>query len=378
MSENTEAALRERFAPELPEALRRQIAQVEERLRGAETPPAPAGGQEAEGSEGAPAPEAEAGGGESHPTQGQDHNPPATPPADGQDDAEALRRKIAALEQEARTWKGRERKEREQTTALQAQLDELRAQLAEAMRPPPEPGMEPLSEEDLQNYGPDLLDAALRYAMPRIEKRMDALKADIERRLDVLEQGVGKVREHTAKTEFDKFCDRLEKRVPGWREIDVTEAFGQWLDEEDPLTGVIRRNALVEACRIGDDVRAARFFEAFANQSGASTESRSTAKGKPSAPGTEEKARPTPTAPESPEAAAPSLEDFAAPGRPSSSQPSAAPIVQPGAKIWTTTEIATYYRARASGNHPHSRDQAAAAAMDAEIAAAQLQGRVRA
>lgn len=374
-----EAALRERFAPELPEALRRQIAEVEARLAATDAPPAPAGGQESVGSEGASAPEAEAGGGESQPTPGQDHNPPATPPADASDEVEELRRKLAALEQEARTWKGRERKEREQVAALQAQLDELRARLAEATKPTPEPGIEPLSDEDLQNYGPDLLDAALRYAMPRIEKRMEALKADIESRLEALEQGVDRVKVHTAEDAREKFFGRLDERTKdwtkSWREIDRTEEFGAWLDEEDPLTGVIRRNALVDACRIGDDARAVRFFEAFASQTGVSTGSRDSAKGKATPSGTEET---TPTAPASQEAPAPSLEDFAAPGRPVPSQPSAAPIVQPGAKIWTHAEIAAYYRARARGDHPHSRDQAAAALMDAEIASAQAQGRVRA
>ncbi len=378
MSETSEAAIHERFRPELPEALRRQIAEVEARLAGQDAPPAPAGGQEAEGSEGAPAPEAEAGGGESHPEQGQDHNPPAPPPADASSEIETLRRKIADLEQEARTWKGRERKEREQTQALQAQLDELRAQLAEATRPAPEPGVEPLSEEDIQNYGPDLLDAALRYAMPRIEKRLDAIKADFEKRLAALEQGIDSAKGYVAKTELEKFYERLDKRMPGWREIDVSEAFGNWLDEPDPLTGIIRRNALVEAGRIGDDERAARFFKAFASQNDASTGSRSTVKGKAPPPGTEEKAEPTPAAPVSQEEPPPTLDAFAAPGRPVPSQPSAAPIVQPGAKIWTTAEIAAYYRARARGDHPHSRDPAAAAAMDAEIAAAQMQGRVRA
>lgn len=393
MSESM-SAMREKFAAPLPEAVRRQKEEVEALMRGGQpapegAPPPTAGGQEGAGPGAQPPVGAEGSGvqptsdgaqqaASSAPTPGE--TPQGEPKgSDSKDDAESLKRQLREAEQEARTWKGRHAKTAEEQRALAAKIADLEARLEDAARTP-EPELKEVSADEVEAYGQDLLEVAKRYVMPAARAEFERAMAPILKRLDALENGVGRVEAKEAKSEWDSFLEKLDSRLPTWRKVDSSEAFMRWLDQEDEVFGEPNRKALENAAGSRNVERAAKVYERYLDQTGkgagrsrgtkaAGTPAAGTESGSP-AQGAETTAQPAQ------EDTRPTLEDLAAPGRPGSSQP--APMaVQPGARIWTQADITAYYRARQQRSHPHYSDRAAAAAMDAEIANAQREGRVR-
>jgi hypothetical protein len=402
VSATNEQALREKYAPPMPDAVRRQKEAVERMLAqqngdpasGTPDPAAPVGVQDgppesgsdarADGADAAPA---DAGGASAVALPEGDSPAPSAPPADARkkrtedgsgdsgESVESLRRRLAEATQEARTWKGRHNKTAEEQKALADKVAELEAKLREATRKP-EPEIKELTAEELDAYGADLLDVAKRFTMPAVKELLEAALAPLRDRIADLERGVGNAQSYVAKTEWDRFLERLDARVPGWREVDTTEAFANWLDEEDQFFGLPRRVGLVKATEARDDVRVAKVFEAFFDQTKARSGRSRTAKRVGDSMAGTESGNVLTTAQTEPEPP-PSLEAFAAPGRPAPSQAGSPPPRAGEKRIWTMAEVNLYYRARAKGEHPHSRDPAAASRMDEEIALANMEGRIR-
>lgn len=377
--------MREKFAPRLPDAVARQKAEVESMVRGVApdgAPPAPAGGQEAEGP--APVPDVQAPAGaedagvQPTPNTPAESSAPATPTdskTDSKDNIESLKRQLREAEQEARTWKGRHTKTVEEQKALADRVADLEARLTAASEAQ-EPALKEVSADEIEAYGSDLLEVAKRYVLPAARAEFEKAMRPILTRLDALESGVKGVQAKEAKSDWDQFCDRITAVLPNWREIDTTDAFGAWLDSIDPFFDEPRRRALDSAVAKLDSARVIKVFQAYLDQTGQSPGgSRGAQTGRDSRTGTESAASAT-TAQTEPETPQPSLEDLAAPGKPASS-PSGPLPVQPGAKVWLQSEIDAYYRARRQSSHPHFHNREAGLAMDREIAQAQRDGRVR-
>ena len=375
MSETTERPNTGGADSHMPSGVREAAARADEMIRAmsaAQIPPAPAEGQDAGGPEGASGGTApsSAAGGEVPQSPPAEPTPPATPPADVHaEETQALKDEIARLKQEARTWKGRYEaetpRERAGREEAEAKLAELQARVADSEKKP-ESTMDPLSEEEVDRYGEDLLKIAARFVMPIVDARLARLEARFAEQFTDISGKVERTESHTAKSEWDKFTDALTKRMPTWKEIDSKETFGQWLDEIDPLFGEPRRKAVDSAAQNRDVERAARVFEAFVSQNGAK-ESRVAKQDKPAVPQ-------APTAPVD-QPTSPTLAALAAPGNPSPSQQPATPGGQPGAKVWMISEIQDFYRAKGRGEY---RDRAAEAdRIERDIAAAQREGRVR-
>lgn len=307
---------------------------------------------------------------------------PASPPAEGftaspNSEIETLRAQIKALEQDARTWRGRydtelprERQMRQQAESQLAALT-TRLEALEAAKPAPAQDYEPLSTDEIDQYGADMFAMIERALMPKVLAQVSAALSGLNMRFDRIEGNLTQTTSRVAHTEQEKFYARIDERVSGWREVDENPAFHAWLKTADPIFGEPYENALAKAARIGDDAAVSKVFEAFLNQQDASG-SRVPSRGAPRspAPGTGE----TPTAPQA--AASPSLESLAAPGKPSPA-PSPANGGQPGAKRnWTQDSIRQFYADQARGVY---RDRAAEAdQIEREIAAAMRENRIRA
>lgn len=351
-------------------------------------PPAtpPAESPQGEGSEGTgegdPSP-ANAGGEGMQPTS--EPALPASPPAEGftaqsengaNSEIETLRAQIKALEQEARTWRGRYDnelpRERQMRQQAESQMATLTARL-EALEAKPVPAQEyaPLTTDEIDQYGADMFAMIERALMPKVLAQVNTALSGLNLRFDRIEGNLTQTTSRVAQTEQEKFYSRIDERVPGWREVDENPAFHAWLELADPIFGEPYKNALAKAARIGDDAAVSKVFEAFLNQQDASG-SRVPSRGTPKAPasGTGE----PPTAPLA--ATSPSLESLAAPGKPSAA-PSPANGGQPGAKRnWTQDSIRQFYADQARGVY---RDRAAEAdQIEREIAAAMRENRIRA
>jgi hypothetical protein len=114
-----------------------------------------------------------------------------------------------------------------------------------------------LTQNDVANYGNELLDMSQRAAMhavapilQNLEQQNAALQAQVARRR-VLDNQVAEL-------------------VPDYRTIDRNPAWHQWLLGADLLSGRIRQQLLNEAIQAGDVSRVKAIFDRFRQQGGQS------------------------------------------------------------------------------------------------------------
>jgi len=207
--------------------------------------------------------------------------------------------------------------------SLSAENEELKSRpLAEAQAL--------ISPEDREKYGDDLLDVIRRAAKEEVGTK-DTEIATLRKQLDSITSS-------TVKQSEVSFYDRLGQLVPDWPSVNDDSNFHEWLDEYDELTGKRRQDLLSEAETQKDADRVARFFSKWKNQ-------------QESSKATTNQALASQTVPDS------------------------KPVVKPpaGKRFFTRGEIADFY-ARARRGEIRS-DQLVA--MEAEIHAASVEGRVR-
>lgn len=253
--------------------------------------------------------------------------PPLEPPAPPQDDKWEHRYKVIEGKYRAEVPRmAAENKElRSQMAELAAQIESLKSQ-AEANKAPL------ITDADKEKYGEDLLDVIQR-ATQQATTAKDAEIADLKRRME-------QVVTTTAKTTEASFYDRLNTLAPNWVTLNSDERFLSWLDEYDELTGRSRQDLLEMAEQERDAERVARFFTKFESMQSGNTNV-------PPPPVNREKHQ-----------------------VPDSRNTNTAP---PAKRYFTRKEISDFYAACRSGRIS-SKDMVA---MEAEIHAASVEGRVR-
>lgn len=255
-------------------------------------------------------------------------NPPPEPPAPPQDDSK--------WEQRYKVIEGKYRAEVPRMAAenkeLRSQMAELAAQI-ESLKSQAESHRAPLiTEADKEKYGEDLLDVIQR-ATQQATAAKDAEIAELKRRMDTVTTTASKV------TESSYYSD-LNRAAPNWVQLNSDERFLSWLDEYDPLTGRTRQELLEIAEQERDAERTARFFTLFEELHG------------------DKKQSPPPT---------PNKQAHQAPD---SRKNNPAPAAK---RYFTRKEIQEFYSACRNGR-VSPKDMVA---MEAEIHAASLEGRVR-
>lgn len=184
-----------------------------------------------------------------------------------------------------------------------------------------------LTQEEIEEYGPDLVKFIQRVATGA-SKGSGGDLSEIKSELD-------QMREEKRQDAEARFWTDLEAHVPTFRAINANQAFHQWLAQVDRLSGQTRQQLLVDAQHAFDPYRVAAVFKSFM-------------------------------------ADAPKVSQETIPD--DSIQPrqtrASAPELQQG-KIWSRAEIQEFYRNKAS----YSKEQAAS--LEADIFAAQAQGRIQ-
>lgn len=301
----------------------------------------------------------------------QQEEPPA---AESEDAAESHRYKVLQGKYNAETKRLRE--QNQQLEVRMNQMQDLLANLSkaqprapepEAPKTPPKPEFEPvsvqvtpLSERERQEYGDDLLEAVYRHVMHKLEPIIQK----VNQNLSTLNEKTGKIEVSTQKTHNtteravrDRVFEKLDQMVPGWRDIDKDEAFGEWLKQEDGLSGQPRGVLLQAAFRNNDANRLARFFQQYKAEH---------------ATGDDEHAQSAEPA-EAPRKAAVDPRALVSPGRGRAAPRSGA---QQEKIVWTPAGIAAFYRDVQDGRYKNNlaeRDR-----LEADIYAAQHENRVRA
>lgn len=333
---------------EIPESVKRRAAAVDafyaangqQQLPFPEPPAAQA--------EQAPAPQAVA---EPVPTIPAQSPPAVTPPPQPvpppapQDTDVDWRRQYLAMQGR---YEGAQRTLGEMQEQMQQMGEELlRMQQPRRQAPPPQ-ARSYVTDKDVQNFGPDLIDLTQRAAVQVIEPRLREV-ADENQTL----------RRQIAREAKARLDAQVEAAVPNYREIDQDTRWHDWLRLPDLLSGRIRQTLLNEAIAAANAPRVISFFRGFLNEEAATGHREPAANPSPAAPPRE------PVIP---------LASLAAPGRvrPAGGGDSSLPPEKP---FYTGAQIAQNYRDKQRGLWA-GRD-AEWHQLELDMIRAPLEGRVR-
>lgn len=234
----------------------------------------------------------------------------------------------------------------EQMTQLGQEL--MHAQQARPPQPKRQPAQSYLTDQDVENYGSELIDVTQRAALQAIQPQLAAVEqqnAELQRRLAI-----------EARRRLDQ---AVEASVPNYKEIDRNPRWHRWLLGIDTLSGRVRQQLLNEAISGGTAPRVISFFKGFLQEEAAT--------------GHIEPAS-TSLAASVPREAAVNLASLAAPGRarPATGGDTAFPPDKP---IYTRAQIANLYRMHQKGAYVGR--EAEWQRQDADIIAAGREGRIR-
>ena len=232
---------------------------------------------------------------------------------------------------------------------LEQTIQELRTAQPAAPTPPPAP-TRLITEQEANEFGPEMLDVMGRRAKETISPEL----AELRSMMQSLEQKVTGTVSTIAKSAKQMMLDGLDRALPDWRQINLTPEFKQWLALQDPLFGVSRNSALQQAYAQNDTARVLAFFKGFVSELAATTPDQAVVD------------------PPAPAPAKPSLETLAAPGR---ARTSAQPNAPAEKQIITTADIDAFYDAVRRGLY--NGREAEKEALEQELFAAQREGRVR-
>jgi hypothetical protein len=131
-----------------------------------------------------------------------------------------------------------------------------------------------LTQNDVENYGSDLVDFAQRAAAHAVAPQLQAL-----------EQQNNDLRQRLAREARHRLDQQVAAAVPNFREIDRDPYWHRYLLEFDPLSGRVRQQLLNDAVASGDANRVVAFFRGYQREAGrASSPQRSRNTAAPSKP----------------------------------------------------------------------------------------------
>lgn len=125
-----------------------------------------------------------------------------------------------------------------------------------------------LSQKEVEEYTPELLDVVGRRAQEVIEPALQGLYSQFENRLGQLQQALGGVRGAVAYNAQEKMYNELGKAVPNWEQINAMPEWHAWLRNSDPMTGMIRQNILTNAHANSQTAQVVGVFERFMSEHG--------------------------------------------------------------------------------------------------------------
>jgi len=220
----------------------------------------------------------------------------------------------------------------------------------------PEPDTAPaqqrlLSEEEIADYGEDMVDMVKRAAREEFASTINTLKQENAE----LKSKMGQVTTATAQSAKDRLFSRLDNEVQGWRDINNSDEFVDWLAQIDQYSGYKRHDLLLEAFNANDEARTLAFFRGYLNENAAVT--------------------PPQAAPRQPGPKV-DLDTLVAPGTPKST---GMPRTQEGDnsadRIWTQAEVQNFYDRITAGKYRGKEKERLKT--ERQIIEAANQGRIR-
>lgn len=180
-----------------------------------------------------------------------------------------------------------------------------------------------ITEEERDQFGPDLIDVIERVSAAKILPEVDSRLAPVDSRMSSMEQNAGHNAEVEARSNRDRVLQALAAAVPGWETQNEQPEFLTWLNEVDVYAGQPRGRLLTEAFQMHDSSRVIAIFKGFQTENAVVT---------PSIPA------PLPAEPQQ------KLDDLVAPGTPKTGTTSAPN--ESGKRVWTRKDISGFYAAK--------------------------------
>lgn len=158
----------------------------------------------------------------------------------------------------------------DRVASLTSKVDELSNKLVSLVTEKKDPFNGVITQEDSDTIGPEAIDIFSRGISEATEQATAPLKKELER-LKAKE-----TEELRQKAEFErrqvyenKFLIPLEKIVPNYLDINVSQDFADYLDGFDPITGELRRDAFIRAENALSVSGVVHFFKDYESQSSA-------------------------------------------------------------------------------------------------------------
>jgi len=271
-------------------------------------------------------------------------------------------------------WDAEQRRTRETLEEYEQRMRQMQTEFQRATRPPlPGTGELPpmVSDEEIQDYGPDLIDVMKRVA---IEATMPMLKP-IATTVGQMQARVETTESEASKQFLARMHSSMDQSVPGWEDLNKDPNFVAWTKRNDVFSGLNRQELLQKAWYAGDSNRVAAFFRGYLAEEAAvdpaAAQVRQQAYGNGNAGHTPYQSTGGSHAPSTPPPAPRvTLESLAAPGR-----ARAAASAPAGKPVWTAAGISQFYMDVARGVFA-GRD-AERAATEADLMSAQREGRIQ-
>jgi len=209
-----------------------------------------------------------------------------------------------------------------------------------------------LTEDEITDYGPELIDVMKRAAVEAVQGELTALRNE---NAD-LKATVGRVGQTQAKTDKEKLYAGLGEAVSNWRQVNTHPDFLEWLAQPDVYAGVPRSQMLKNAFGANDTGRVIQFFKGFLSENAAL---------QPAA-----NPNPNPVVENTPE---PKV-DLASLASPGSGSGGGADNINETGRVWKESEIGTFYEEARKGKFKGRKEEYDAT--EREIQNAMTQGRI--
>jgi hypothetical protein len=237
--------------------------------------------------------------------------------------------------------------------ALETMLANLQTAPAPAPRPEPPPRRQLITQKDIDEVGPDLIDV-IRRAAQEVAPDVTPLQAELER----LRGQVSGTVQHVSQNARQLMHQQLDDGLPEWRTINHDPEFHAWLALPDPYSGATRKKLLTDAYENNQGHRVLSIFRGFASELAATR------------PTEDPSFEPQPL-PQQATPTGPTLKDLAAPGR---ARVAAAPQAPAEKQTIRTSDINAFYAAVRRGEY-RGREELQAK-YEAELNLAMREGRV--
>lgn len=231
-----------------------------------------------------------------------------------------------------------------------AKMDEQKSAAPTSPAAPAAPQGRLLKEEEIEDYGTEMIDVIHRGAQEVFNPELQAMRDEIKQ----LREQLGGMGQTLNSGKRENVLDTLTKEVPDWKTLNEDELFLHWLDQKDAFSGLPRQELLDRAFEDADAARVVTFFKSYLEENAALQPPQGAETPQPRNTSTK-------------------LDDMVAPGKPKAAPGSA----QKGEKrTWTQRQIADFYRKVNAGKYRTRPEEQMK--IERDIVAAGREGRITA